>query len=107
MPANPADEDRWDDWYDTVHVPDMLATGAFAAATRWERSPRLAFGPNHLTLYDVAHADVQTAVDLSAAAMPGIVAAGRKFPGHTGALTLTLVPAGRHGATGCRPATLS
>ena len=82
----------------------MMDSGAFAATTRWERAPRRAFGANHLTLYDVAHADIQTAVDLSARAMPGIVAGGRKFPGHTGALTLTLLPSGPHAGVGYRPA---
>jgi hypothetical protein len=102
MPASPGDEAAWDDWYDAEHLPDMMATGAFAAGTRWVREPRLAFGPNHLTLYDVG-TELATAVDLSAAAMPGIVAAGRKFGGHTGVLTLTMEPAGRYGGLGYRP----
>jgi hypothetical protein len=80
----------------------MLASGAFSAATRWLREPRRVYGPNHITLYDVAHESIDTAVRLSAAAMPGIVAAGRKHPAHTGAMTLTLVPSGRHGGVGFR-----
>jgi hypothetical protein len=35
--------------------------------------------------------------------MPGLIAAGRKHRAHTGAMTLTLVPAGRYGGAGYRP----
>lgn len=99
---DPTREAEWTEWYDREHVPDMMDSGAFAAATRWERTPRHVYGPNHITLYDVAHDSIDTAVQLSAAVMPGIVAAGRKHETHTGALTLTLIPTGRHGGTGYR-----
>jgi hypothetical protein len=101
-PNDPRAEADWDAWYDHEHVPDMMHSGAFAAATRWQRTPRVAYGPNHITLYDVAHPSVDIAVQRSAAVMPGIIAGGRKHPAHTGALTLTLVPTGRYGGTGYR-----
>jgi hypothetical protein len=88
--ADPAREAEWDAWYDEQHVPDMLACGAFGAMTRWVRTPRNRVGPNHLTLYDVATDTVEEAVERSAAVMPGLIAAGRKHPCHTGGLTLTL-----------------
>lgn len=94
MCSDPAREAEWDAWYDEQHVPDMLACGAFGALTRWERTPRRRSGTNHLTLYDVACPTVEEAVERSAAAMPGIVAQGRKHPWHTGGLTLTLRPSG-------------
>jgi hypothetical protein len=100
---DPRAEAEWDAWYDAEHLPDMMASDAFAAATRWRREPRRAYAPNHITLYDVSLPSIDEAVVRSAAVMPGIVAAGRKHPAHTGALTLTLVPAGRHGGTGYRP----
>jgi hypothetical protein len=93
MANDPSREPEWDPWYDEEHVPDMMASGAFSAATRWRREPRNAFGPNHITLYDVAHESIDTAVELSAAVMPGLIAAGRKHETHTGALTVTLVRA--------------
>jgi hypothetical protein len=102
MSNDPTREAEWDTWYDTEHVPDMMASGAFSAATRWERSPRLRYGANFVTLYDVAHESVDTAVELSAAVMPGLIAAGRKHEVHTGALGLTLIPAGRYGGAGYR-----
>lgn len=102
--ANDTDlEPEWDAWYDDQHVPDMMASDAFAAATRWVREPRRPYGPNFVTLYDVALESIDEAVARSAAVMPGIIAAGRKHRAHTGALTLTLVPSGRHGGAGYRP----
>jgi hypothetical protein len=80
----------------------MLASGAFSAATRWERAPREAHTSNFITLYDIASEDVQVAVEKSAAVMPGIVAAGRKHSTHTGGLVVTLNPSGRFGGRGFR-----
>ena len=102
MANDPRQEPDWDAWYDREHVPDMLDSGAFAAATRWRREPRRAYGPNHITLYDVAHESIDTAVERSAGVMPGIVAAGRRHPAHTGAMSMTLVPTGRYGGAGYR-----
>jgi hypothetical protein len=99
---DPTREAEWDAWYDDQHVPDMLSCGAFAAMSRWRRTPPLAVGPNHLTLYDVSTPTVDEAVRRSAATLAEIVAAGRKHETHTGALTVTLRPTGRHGAIGVR-----
>ena len=71
----------------------MMASEAFSAATRWRRDPRRPLGPDFVTLYDVSLDSIDEAVARSAAVMPGIVAAGRKHPTHTGALTITLVRA--------------
>ncbi len=103
FPNDPDLEQEWDAWYDAQHLPDMMASGAFAAATRWQRAPRHTVGPNHLTLYDVALDSIDEAVARSAAVMPDLIAAGRKHRAHTGAMTLTLVPSGRHGGAGYRP----
>jgi hypothetical protein len=99
---DPDREREWTEWYDREHVPDMLASGAFSAATRWERAPREAHTSNFVTLYDIASEDVQVAVEKSAAVMPGIVAAGRKHSTHTGGLVVTLNPSGRFGGRGFR-----
>jgi hypothetical protein len=99
---DPTREAEWDAWYDDEHVPDMLACGAFGAMSRWRRTPPVAVGSNHLTLYDVSTLTVDEAVRRSAATLAEIVAAGRKHETHTGALTVTLRPTGRHGAAGIR-----
>jgi hypothetical protein len=100
--TDPRRADEWDHWYDDVHVPDMLSCGAFSAMSRWRRLVPSGVGPNHLTLYDVATPTVEEAVARSAATLAGAVAAGRKHECHTGALTVTLRPAGRHGGEGIR-----
>jgi hypothetical protein len=93
-------EAEWDAWYDAQHAPDMLECGAFSAITRWERRRRTAYGPQHLTLYDVARVSVPEAVELSFAIMPRIHSAGRWLDCHAGGAAFTLEPAGRHGAAG-------
>jgi hypothetical protein len=98
----PALEDEWNAWYDDTHIPDMLESGAFAAATRWVRLERERFRPNYLTLYDITLPDLAEAGRRSAAVMPGIIAAGRKMECHAGTLTVSLRPAGKWGAAGYR-----
>lgn len=100
--TDPDRTDEWDQWYDEVHVPDMLSCGAFSAMSRWRRVTPLAVGPNHLTLYDIATPTIDEAVARSAATLADVVAAGRKHECHTGALTVTLRPTGRHGGDGYR-----
>jgi hypothetical protein len=97
-----AREPEWDAWYDEQHLPDMMASGAFSAGSRWLRRTPSSYGANHMTLYDVEGHSVEESVTLSAAVMPGIAAAGRKLSCHVGALTVTLRPTGRHGGAGLR-----
>jgi len=80
----------------------MLSCGAFSAMSRWHRVPPRRVGPNDVTLYDIATDTVDEAVRRSAATLAEIVAAGRKLDTHTGGLTLTLRPTGRHGGAGVR-----
>jgi len=100
--TDPTRVTEWDEWYDDVHVPDMFSCGAFSAMSRWRRSTPSSVGPNHLTLYDVATPTIDEAVARSAVTLAEVVAAGRKLECHTGALTVTLQPTGRHGGDGIR-----
>ena len=102
MSCDPTREAEWDEWYDDEHVPDMLSSDAFTAATRWAHWPRRHYGPQHVTLYDVALPTVAEAVGRSAAVMPGLIAAGRKHECHTGGPTLTLEATGRRAGAGYR-----
>ena len=88
--ADPARVHEWDEWYDAQHLPDMLATDAFAAASRWRREPPEPHGTNHLTIYEIAGLDLSEAIQRSAAALPGLRAAGRTHPCHTGGPVLAL-----------------
>jgi hypothetical protein len=93
MANDPTREPEWDEWYDREHIPDMMASDAFSAATRWRRSPRRPLGADFITLYDVTLDSIDEAVARSAAVMPAIIAGGRKHTAHTGALTVTLIRA--------------
>jgi hypothetical protein len=77
-----------------------MATGAFSAASRWVRRDPTRYGPNHLTLYDLADCSVEHAIEASARVMPKIAAAGRKHECHVGGMSVTLRPTGRHGGAG-------
>ena len=94
---------EWDAWYDAQHVPDMVATGCFSAASRWRPIAPPRFGPRHLTLYDISAMSTAEAVEISAAAMPPLVAAGRKPSWHAGTATVILEPTGSHAPEGWTP----
>jgi hypothetical protein len=100
---DPARADEWDAWYDAQHVPDMMATGCFSAASRWRHLVPPRFGARHLTLYDISGMPTAEAVTKSAAAMAPLVVAGRKPPWHAGAATVVLEPTGRHAPAGWTP----
>jgi hypothetical protein len=93
MCNDPRREAEWDSWNDSVHMPDMLESNAFSTVSRWRRRPLGEHGPQFLTLYDVGPIGVDTAVERSAAVMPGIAAAGRKHACHVGGLSVTLASA--------------
>lgn len=87
---DPSREDEWSTWLDTVHIPDMLNSGAFANASRWVRTARARFGLDYLTIYDVTLADIGDAVARSAAAMGPAREQGRLLECHAGGLRATL-----------------
>ena len=86
--TDPEREAEWDSWYDGQHLPDMMASGAFAAGSRWYRTPTRPGGTNHLTIYEIAGIDLEEAVARSAAILPEIAATGRSHECHTGGPTL-------------------
>ncbi|MEZ5247105.1 MAG: hypothetical protein R2707_18605 [Acidimicrobiales bacterium] len=87
---DPTRVDEWDEWYDTQHLPDMMASGAFAAGSRWRRTDARTGSANHLTIYEIAGGSVDEAVERSAAVMPNLIAQGRKHECHAGGLTWAL-----------------
>lgn len=102
-PNDPQRLAEWNAWYDDVHAPDMMDSGAFSNTTRWERLERRRWSPNYLTLYDVTESTVPDAVAMSGAAMGPAKANGRLLDYHAGGLRSALTPAGRFGGEGYRP----
>jgi hypothetical protein len=102
MPNQPDRESEWDAWVDSVHLPDMMDSGAFRAGSRWRRRSALAYGANDLTLYDVAGHEIHEAVSRSAAVMPELASRGRKLDCHVGGMSFTVRSCGQYGGAGVR-----
>jgi len=100
MTNDPSRTDAWNAWLDDVHVPDMLASGAFVNARRWQRLDPARYGANYLTVYDVELPDLAEAVHLSGAVMPDLLRAGRMDTTHYGGMRAMLAPSGVYGAAG-------
>ena len=103
MTNDPSRSDEWNAWLDDVHVPDMIASGAFVNARRWHRLDPARYGANYLTVYDVELDDLNQAVKLSGMVMPDLLRAGRMYTAHYGGMRAMLEPSGRYGATGWVP----
>jgi len=100
MCNDPSREDEWNSWYDDEHLPDMMSTGAFAAASRWLRREPARYGPNDLTFYDITECDVEEAIEISAQALSKLAAASRKLDCHVAGMSVTLRPTGQYGGAG-------
>jgi len=60
---DPYQEDEYNSWYDEVHIPDVLRTGAFSRAVRYmnPHSRHGAIGPTYLTVYQTDAEDITAA----------------------------------------------
>ena len=54
---DPAREEEFDRWYSDVHIPDILDTGIYQAAYRYESLDPEATGGKHLVFYESDYAD--------------------------------------------------
>jgi len=55
----PEREDEFNDWYNTIHIPDVLETPGILNATRYEcADPQEGHG-KYLTLYDVETENIE------------------------------------------------
>ncbi len=57
--SDPAREDEFNEWYDTIHLPDVLETPGFVRATRWEHTDPKEKDAKFLALYDIETDDIQ------------------------------------------------
>ncbi len=95
-------EDEWNDWYDNVHVPDILDTGRFRAATRWVRLERRRNGTDYLALYEVADDDIAGTVGMIGDLVPKLFAQGRMHSFHCAGMRFATKPAGKWTGRGFR-----
>ncbi|MFC2042345.1 DUF4286 family protein [Chloroflexota bacterium] len=62
--ADPSREDEWNDWYDNVHIPDVLETPGFVAGTRYKtEKPKEGRGP-YLCIYEIETDDIDDTMAL-------------------------------------------
>jgi hypothetical protein len=58
--SDPSREDEFNDWYNNVHVPDMLETPGMISATRWENIfPRGNKRRKYIALYELETDDIE------------------------------------------------
>ena len=85
--TNPAEgqEDEYDDWHASVHVPEALAVAGFASAQRFRVSPVQRPGDRpyqyqYLTIYEM-EGDPRAALEALAAAVPAMRMSSAMAPG--------------------------
>lgn len=61
--ADLARDDEFNAWYDDVHIPDVLSTGTYHSAVRYENTDPES-GPRYLAVYETDAADPIAQVDL-------------------------------------------
>jgi hypothetical protein len=83
-------EEEFNRWYDTVHVPDILAIEGFEAARRYKLAgPAIKIQPRegepvvaqYLAVYEMAEADTSAAMKRLGEASAGLTQRGRMFDG--------------------------
>ena len=92
---------EWNRWYDDVHIPDVLSTGGYHAATRWRLLDSHPSQANDYAIYE-SRLPAEEAYRMMAAGIPPLYAQGHRHPQHTAGIRFTLEPAGRYGAAGLR-----
>lgn len=58
--ADPSREKEYNDWYDNIHVPDMLETHGMIQATRWENvHPSGNQRRKYIAMYEIETDDIK------------------------------------------------
>jgi hypothetical protein len=77
-PASPEQEAAYNEWYDGIHVPDIVALPGFVGATRYKVSATqmgpAADGPRYVAIYEIDADDLgATLAGIGAGAASGAV----------------------------------
>ena len=92
-------DEEWNEWYDDVHIPDVLAVDGIVSASRWRLVEPTPYGANYLALYDI-DIDVEEAQANLNAAVPAMYKGGRMHPQIATAEMVWLTPTGRWAGAG-------
>ncbi len=98
--TDPRVEDEWNEWYDNVHVPDVMQCGFAYAVTRWVRVDYHPFQTNYLGIYEIEDPDPDAAVRRMAQHSPTLRPKGRVHPNHCGGMNFTVRPVGKYAGIG-------
>ena len=84
-----AGEEAFNRWYEDVHIPDVLDTGAFHAAYRYESIEPQAAKTKYLAIFETDNTDPAKASEEAAKFRPDWQQRGRLFDGTDPATSLT------------------
>ena len=56
---NPAREEEFNDWYDRIHLPDMVASGLVSSPTRYKIASLEPGEPTYLAIYELERDDIE------------------------------------------------
>lgn len=62
--CDPAREDEYNDWYDNIHVPDILATPGFIRARRYVHKELRDGRGKYMALYEIETSDIEKTMKL-------------------------------------------
>jgi hypothetical protein len=57
--SDSAKEGEFNEWYNTIHLPDVLETSGFVRATRWEHTDPKKEDAKFLALYSIEAEDIK------------------------------------------------
>ncbi|WP_261540164.1 DUF4286 family protein [Burkholderia multivorans] len=75
--ADPERENEFNDWYDQVHVPDLLKEDAFVAASRYEALPSQGNRGKFVALFQLETDDINQAMKKHEETEESLKSAGR------------------------------
>ncbi len=99
--------EEWDQWYQDVHSPDAISTGAFTTCVRCRPVPPPASGSMQLnwsrvTIYDIENDEVEKTDALAGSRIEQWRAAGRIHPNMCGVYNLVMKPTGKWAPLGLK-----
>jgi hypothetical protein len=69
-------EEEFNDWYESTHIPEVLALDGYRSASRYAPRNALAGVPQgptgHMTVFEVETEDVNQAIETLASALPNL-----------------------------------
>ncbi|MBI4334160.1 MAG: hypothetical protein HY673_23095 [Chloroflexi bacterium] len=88
MPKDPTREAEFNDWYDNVHIPDILkGSPGFVKATRYESQDVSSTPAKYMTVYEIESDDIEETMkrhheDIADLHARGRAGFGKRVAGH-------------------------